>query len=195
MENEIFTHDLFTRVLEATVIQLIAKCFQSLWLAFKYIYMCIYMYTLTYIYTHIYMFGKDVLRIHPRKKKIKKQCGIFYFSVLFEIVKSDSEPRAVTEGTSLCLWPVLSLLVTRLFGEASGFPSIQAHGGIGGLAHGASLPPSASGKLRSAPGYFACLHGSTMDFSRDGGEDRTISFNTSSWEQPSSRCSPYVGFP
>lgn len=56
MENELFIH-----MLEATVIQLIAKCFQSLWLAFKYVYMYIYVHTHTYIYTHIYMFGKDVL--------------------------------------------------------------------------------------------------------------------------------------
>lgn len=87
---------------------------------------------------------------------------------MFEIVKSNSEQRAVTEGTSLCLWPVLFLLVTRLFGEASGFLSIQVRGGISRLAHGASLLPSASSKLRSALGYLACLHGSTMDFSQEG---------------------------
>lgn len=47
----------YSHVLEATVIQLIAKCFQSLWLAFIYIYMYIYVHTHIYIYTprHIHV--------------------------------------------------------------------------------------------------------------------------------------------
>lgn len=55
-----------------------------------------------------------------------------------------------------------------LFGEASEFPSIQAHGGICRLAHGAALLPSASSKLHSALGYLICLQVKTMDLSQEG---------------------------
>lgn len=59
VENELFTR--LTHVLEATVIQLIAKCFQSL--VGSYLYMCIYisMDSHVYIHTHIYMLGRDAL--------------------------------------------------------------------------------------------------------------------------------------
>lgn len=56
------------------------------------------------------------------KKELKKQCDLSDFSVLFEINKFDSEQRAVTEGTSLCLWPVLFPLVTRPFWRGKWIP-------------------------------------------------------------------------
>lgn len=67
-------NELFTHVLEATEIQLIAKCSPSLVDFYIYIYWCVYIYiyiyicTRTYIYTDTYMAVKDDLRINPRKK-------------------------------------------------------------------------------------------------------------------------------
>lgn len=69
MENELFTHNLLTHVLEATGIQLIAKCFQNLWLSFKYIYMYIYVHPHTYIYTHIRVWNRCVMSSPKAKKK------------------------------------------------------------------------------------------------------------------------------
>lgn len=79
MENEIFSHDLFTGVLEATVIQLIAKCFQSLWLAFKYIYMYIYVHTHIYIHTHIHVWKRCAMNSPKEKKKLKSNVVFFIF--------------------------------------------------------------------------------------------------------------------
>lgn len=96
LENELFTQ--LTHVLEATVIQLIAKCFQSLWLVLKdiYIYMCIYIYkykltrVYIYIHTHIHVWKRCAIHSPKGGKKIKMHCDFSDFSVLFEIIKSDS---------------------------------------------------------------------------------------------------------
>lgn len=74
--------------------------------------------------------------------------------------------QVCVSGQSFSHW------LPELFGEASGFLSTEARGGISRLAHGASLLPSASSKLHSTPGYLACLHGSTMGFSQEGTREK-----------------------
>lgn len=122
-----------------------------------------------------------------KKKNLKSNVIFLIFSVLFEIIKPGPEQppkeQVCVSGQSF------SCRLPDLFGEASGFPRIQAHGSSSRLAHGAPLLPSASCEL--------CTHLSSWKYygfvpGRAEGEERII--NILSWEQPSSRCNLPVVF-
>lgn len=117
------------------------------------------------MHTDKYMAVKDELWIHPRKiikVEFWKQCDLCDFSVPLEISTSDTEQRAVIEGTSLCLWTVLFLWVTDLSGQAG---CILKHSTSTIISRSAHTPCTL---LR----YLACLHGSTTDFAQDGMKDK-----------------------
>lgn len=139
---------------------------KSGWLLYIYICMCacIYVCIRTYIHTDTYMAVKDDLWIHPRKKikaELWKQCDLSDFSVPPEIFKSDTEQRAVIEGTSLCLWTVLFLWDTDLFEQAGTFPSIQHQ-------HQQTSTHTPCFLL----GYLTCLNESTTDLTQERIKDK-----------------------
>lgn len=115
-----------------------------------YLYVSVLIYIYMSIYIHTFTFGRE-------GEKIKMHCDFsdffctFWENKIWLRVKGSCWRCNCVSGQWFSCW------LPDLLGEASGFPSIQAHGGICRLAHGAGLLPSASRELHSALGYLFCL--------------------------------------